>query len=199
LNTVNNKFFKNGIRSEKTEGHVFNLQAATVQRAFRPNEHKWLSPKEKPMKLVTLIETTLGPLEVETETVRWIWTILTFGLFKKAVCRIRGLVPERFHRLQVRAAEKWNSDLPPKAAWADKEYVFHTMRVRFWHEHMVEYVQAQGGAISDHHRFLQLWQQIDEAVQSGDENRALELLQEEADRSAAQLRAWRRWHQQGGF
>ena len=135
------------------------------------------------MKLVTLVETTLGLLEVETQPVPWIWTILTLGLFRKVVCRIYGPALKRHYEIRMEVARRFKTTPP---TW-DKDYleetlVFHTIfcRVAFWHEQTVPYAQSIGRILDRHHYALQRLRQFFDALQEGDPEKALQLLKEES-------------------
>lgn len=142
------------------------------------------------MKLITLVETTMGPLEVKTQTVPWVWTVLTLGLFRKAVCQVKGPARSRYYEIRMKAAKRFNHT-PPKRNedWMGVIQTVHTIfwRISFWHEHNVEYVQAQGGVMSGYHYGLQLHHNLYDALQSDDPGSALRVIEKMQTRSKEAL------------
>ena len=130
------------------------------------------------MKFVSLVETTLGVLEVQTETVPWIWTILSFGFFRKVICRIRGTAMDRYIQIQKQESNKLGFPLPKSLRWDEEERVFYTIfyRVKLYHELEVEYVQAYGRVIADYHQKVQCRRDFLDALENGDVKEAMRLL-----------------------
>jgi hypothetical protein len=136
------------------------------------------------------LETTLGQLEVTMKVVPWWFTVLTFGIFRKAVCTVDGPAYARYEELCQQWGKRFGS-VPVQRNLA-RQTTFRTvwLRVHFWHKHMKEYAKAMGECIQDHHQILQLYCRLDDALTSGDSEKVERIKQEIRREERRQDRRW---------
>ncbi len=149
----------------------------------------------KDIKFVSLFETTVGPLEVKTETVPWWLTVITLGLFRKVISRLGGPAYDRHEELNREWAQRFHSR-PSTIRHDQKTRVFRTVvyRVRFWHRHMNEYAQAVASIISNHHQIMQLFCRLQEAEKSEDFEQAHKLRKEIRRHEEQENRYWQNFN-----
>lgn len=146
----------------------------------------------KKIEFTSLLETTLGPIEVTTTVTPWWLATLSFGIFRKVACRVSGPAFERENELRQEWAVRFHHNLAMRRL--EKTGTFRTMafRARFWHRHMVKYAKAIGEVLSDHHRIMQLFCSLQKAEENGNHKQALKIWKEIQRRDEEQCHNWRR-------
>lgn len=147
----------------------------------------------KKIEFSTLLETTIGPIEVKTVSVPWWLATLSFGFFRKIVSYVNGPAYQRYRELMAEWAERFH--FTPRTIFLEETRVFRTFgfRAKLWHKHMVKYIRASGNIISDYHYVMQLFCSLQEAEEQQDFLRARKIRREIERHDEEQARNWRKF------
>ena len=147
------------------------------------------------IRIRSLIETTMGPITVSTITEPWWLAIITFGLFRRVVCKVGGPALRREKELRRMWAQRFQYH-PDNRIWDGLEntYVFYTVvfRVKFWHKHIKERVKGIGRILDDYYEIMRLICSLPEAEKNGDSSQMDEIHLRIRQYDIEQERAWKR-------